>query len=50
MSRELSRMYKTVKLVSFKAEAYLGESVLVQKPLAKPLGPFQGERSLAKLS
>lgn len=38
-------MFKTVKLGSIKAESYLGESVLVQKSLAKPLGPFQRERS-----
>ena len=38
-------MHKTVKLGSIKAETYLGESVLVQKSLTKPLGPTQGERS-----
>lgn len=38
-------MYKTVKLGSIQSESYLGESVLVQKSLAKPLGPNQGERS-----
>jgi hypothetical protein len=37
-------MYKTVKLGSVQSESYLGESVLVQKSLAKPLGPIQGER------
>lgn len=38
-------MYKTVKLGSIQSESYLSESVLVQKSLAKPLDPTQGERS-----
>ena len=37
-------MYKTVKLGSTQAESYLGESVLVQKALTKPLN-LQRERS-----
>ena len=38
-------MYKTVRRGPSHAKSYLSESVLVQKSLAKPLGPFQGERS-----
>lgn len=38
-------MFKTVKLGSVQSESYLGESVLVQKSSAKPLGHIQGERS-----
>jgi hypothetical protein len=38
-------MFKTVKLGSNIAKTYLGESVLVQKSLAKPLDSLQGERS-----
>ena len=38
-------MHKTVKLSSIKAEAYLGEAVLVQKSLTKPPGLAQRERS-----
>jgi hypothetical protein len=45
MSKEPSQLYKTVKLDSIKAEAYLGEAVLVQKSMTKPLGPAQWECS-----
>lgn len=38
-------MHKTVKLGSIKAEAYLGEAVLVQKLLTKPPGLAQRECS-----
>jgi hypothetical protein len=38
-------MYKTVQLGYNQVQSYLSESVLVQKSLAKPLGPNQGERS-----